>query len=55
MTRSSLTVSEPDASRRVPDLSVVRGRDQRVYLVPGGGFEMWFPYQIPPELLEVLE
>jgi hypothetical protein len=34
--------------------STVRGADGRVYQMPGGGWEMKFPYEIPPEFLEVL-
>lgn len=34
--------------------NVVRGPDGRVYTMPGGGYEMQFPYEIPGEFLEVL-
>ena len=32
----------------------VKGADGRVYQMPGGGYEMKFPYQIPPKYLEVI-
>ncbi len=34
--------------------NVVTGPDGRVYTMPGGGYEMQFPYEIPGEFLEVL-
>lgn len=34
--------------------NVVRGVDGRVYSMPGGGWEMQFPYPIPPEFVTVL-
>jgi len=34
--------------------NVVRGPDGRVYTMPGGGYEMQFPYEIPGKFLEVL-
>ena len=34
--------------------STVRGPDGRVYQMPGGGYEIQFPYKIPGEFLEVL-
>lgn len=34
--------------------NVVKGPDGRVYTMPGGGYEMQFPYEIPGEFLEVL-
>lgn len=34
--------------------NVVRGPDGRVYTMPGGGFEMQFPFEISGQFLEVL-
>lgn len=34
--------------------STVVTRDGRVYSMPGGGFEMLFPYEIPPEYIKVV-
>lgn len=33
--------------------NVVRGPGDRVYSMPGGGYEMLFPYPIPPEFIKV--
>jgi hypothetical protein len=34
--------------------NVVRGKFGQVYSVPGGGYELRFPYAIPPEFLTVI-
>ena len=34
--------------------NVVRGPGGRVYTMPGGGFELRFPYDIPPEFLKLV-
>lgn len=34
--------------------NVVTGPDGRVYTMPGGGYEMQFPFEIPGEFLEIL-
>jgi hypothetical protein len=43
---------EIPASRRIS--STVVGPDGRVYQMPGGGWEMQFPYEIPGEFLEII-
>ena len=34
--------------------NVVRGADGRVHTMPGGGYELNFPYAIPPEFIKVV-
>ena len=34
--------------------NVVTGPDGRVYTMPGGGYELQFPFEIPGKFLEVL-
>jgi hypothetical protein len=34
--------------------NVVNGPGGRVYSMPGGGYEMQFPYSIPPEFISVV-
>jgi hypothetical protein len=34
--------------------SVVQARTGRIYSMPGGGYQMQFPYEIPPEYLKVV-
>jgi len=40
----------------IPDVTrvsgTVKGSDGRVYQMPGGGYEMKFPYEIPPEFIK---
>jgi hypothetical protein len=33
--------------------NVVRGSEGRVYSMPGGGYEMQFPYPVPPEFTKI--
>lgn len=46
------------AGYAIPDVtrvsSVVRGASGRVYSMPGGGYELQFPYAIPPEFIKVM-
>ena len=34
-------------------VGVVPGEGARIYTMPGGGWELQFPYAIPPEYLEL--
>lgn len=48
-----------DAGYDIPEISrvsnVVKASDGRVYTMPGGGYEMRFPYEIPPEYIKVMQ
>jgi len=46
------------AGYEIPEITRVSGTvtsEGRVYMMPGGGYEMQFPYAIPPEFLKVVE
>jgi len=46
-----------EAGYEIPEITrvsnVVRAADGRVYSMPGGGYEMQFPYRIPPQYIKV--
>jgi hypothetical protein len=46
------------AGYEIPEVTrvsnVVRGPGGRVYTMPGGGYELKFPYPIPPEFVQVV-